>query len=198
MEAMTSQQKAPHTKRCRRFLTWFAGVTVAFSLFVFLTRGFWITTLRSYFIGRTYIAGQEFGRELPTVDEVEILALGGEVADGTPDSFPPDIGSRLGTVNRRTLHGVEAEQIASIWRDIDFDHHFAGLCHQPFYALRFRHHGKLILETSVCWKCSTYTLPVGVFGLFGPTQNGFDSKSETGQKLLSTLSQYAPHPPTPK
>ncbi len=117
------------------------------------------TTLRAYFIGRTYLTAEELGRLLPTVDEVEILALGGEVADGTPDSFPPDIGSRLGTVNRKTIRGAEAEQIASIWRDIDFDRHFASLCHDPFYALRFHLHGRLILETSVCWKCSTYTLP---------------------------------------
>ena len=192
---MTSQPTTPRPKRWRRFLSWFTGVIIALSLFVYLTRGFWLTTLRAYFIGRTYLAGEEFGRYLPAVDEVEILALGGEVADGTPDSFPPDIGPRLGTVARQTVRGAEAEQIASLWRDIYFDRHFAALCHQPFYALRFRHHGKLILETSVCWHCSTYTLPVGIFG---HTEYGFDAESKEAQKLLSTLSQYAPHPPTPK
>jgi len=177
----------PPRKRWPRFL----AIVVVLGLFVYLTRDFWVTTLRSYFIGRTYVAAQEFGRFLPPVDEIEILALGGAVPDDTPDSFPPDLGDRLGTVNRHTIHGPEAEQLASIWRDIDFDRHFAGLCHQPYYALRFRHHGKLILETSVCWKCSTYTVPAGIFG---HTYYGFDSKSELGQKLLSTLTQYAPHP----
>ena len=192
---MTSQQSATPPKRWRRFLSWFVGLIVALSLVAYLTRGFWLTTLRAYFIGRTYLASEEFGRFLPAVDEVEILALGGEVADGTPDSFPPDIGPRLGTVSRQTVRGAEAEEIASIWRDIYFDRHFASLCHQPFYALRFSYHGKLILETSVCWKCSTYTLPVGIFGHI---EYGFDSKSETAQKLLSTLSEYPPHPPTSK
>jgi hypothetical protein len=129
------------------------------------------------------------------VDEVEILALGGEAGDGQPDSFPPDIGPRLGTVNRRTVRGADAESIRGIWRSISFDRHFAAICHQPFYALRFRHRGKLVLETSVCWECSTYTIPIPVFG---STYYGFDAKSEEAQKLLATLTQYAPHPQTPK
>jgi hypothetical protein len=129
------------------------------------------------------------------VDEIEILALGGEVPDGTPDSFHPDVGTRRGTVNRHTVRGAEAESLASIWRDIYFDRHFAALCHDPYYALRFRYRGKLILETSICWKCRNVILPVG---FLGQTEYGFDAKSENGQRLLSTLTQYAPHPPTSK
>jgi hypothetical protein len=66
------------------------------------------------------------------------------------------------------------------------------LCHDPYYALRFRHGGKLILETSICWKCRNVTLPVG---FLGETEYGFDAKSEKAQELLSTLSKHAPHPP---
>jgi len=66
---MTGQQTAPGLKRLRRVLSWFAGVIVAFSFFVYLTSDFWLTTLRAYFIGRTYLAGEEFGRFLPAVDE---------------------------------------------------------------------------------------------------------------------------------
>lgn len=192
---MTSRKTASRPVRWRRVLSWFAGVTTALALAVYLTRGFWFTTLRAYFIGRTYLASEEFGPRLSVVDEVEILALGGEVAVGTTDSFSPDIGPPTGTVARRTVRGAEAEAIASLWRDIRFDQSFAALCHQPHYALRFRSHGKLVFETSVCWKCSTYSLPVGIFG---HTLYGFDAKSDQAQKLLSTLTQYAPHPATPQ
>ena len=43
----------------------------------------------------------ESGRFLPPVDEIEILALGGKVADGTPDSFPPETAQKLlSTLNK--------------------------------------------------------------------------------------------------
>jgi hypothetical protein len=177
-------------------------VLLALSLTVYLTRDWRRNALRIYFIGRAYLASQEVGRFLPTVDEVEILALDGEVPTGTPDSFPPDMGpNSIGAVNRQTVRGAEAEGIASIWRQIRFDRPFRPtfppitLCHHPYYALRFRDHGKLLLETSVCWKCASYTLPVEGFGR---TTWGFEAKSEPAQKLLSTLRQYAPHPANPQ
>jgi hypothetical protein len=194
-DASIKQPTAPRRKRWQRFFAWLFGFAITLAVFVYFTREFWLTTLRSYYIGRTYVAAEEYGRFLPAVDEVEILALAGEAAGGQPDSFPPDIGPRIGTVNRHTVRGADAESIRGIWRSISFDRHFAAICHQPYYALRFRHHGKLILETSVCWECSTYTIPIPIFG---STQYGFDAKSEEAQKLLATLAQYAPHPPTPK
>ncbi len=178
-------------KRWKRRLAWSAGVIALLLLFGYFTRDFWLTTLRSYFIGRSYLAAEEFGRYLPPVDEVEILAVGGKVPEGTPDAFSRDLGVAAGTVNRLTIHGREAEEIAEAWRHIDFDRRYASLCHDPYYALRFRSRGKLVLETSICWKCSTYTLPVSVFG---PVPYGFDAKSEEAQTLLSKLSSYAPHP----
>ena len=194
-ECDAKQPTLPRFKRWRRFLAWIFGIVLALIVAICLSRGFWFTTLRAYAIGRTYIAGEEYGRSLPDVDEIEILALGGEVPDGTPDSFRPDLAPRRGTVDRHTVRGADAERLAAIWRSIYFDRHFAALCHDPYYALRFRHRGKLILETSICWECSNVILPVGSLG---KTEYGFDAKSEEGQKLLSTLSQYAPHPPTSK
>jgi hypothetical protein len=158
-------------------------------------RDFWLSTIRTYAVGRAYLVAEHFGRLLPDVDEVEILALGGEVPDGTPDSFRPDLSPRRGTVNRHTLHGAEAESLAALWRSIYFDRRFGALCHDPFYALRFRYHGKPILETSICWKCRNVILPDSFLG--GEYECGFDATSANGQKLLSTLSQYAPHPQTP-
>lgn len=185
-----NESTIPHRKRWRRLFARFCGVIVALTVFVYLTRGFWITTIRSYFIGRIHIAALDYGRFLPAVDKVEILALRGKVPKGTPDSFPPDIGASLGTVNRQTIRGGKAEEIADLWRGIEFSDHFAAICHQPFYAIRFRHHGKLILETSVCWNYSTYMVPV----FLGNVPYGFDSKSEKAQELLAMLTRYAPHP----
>lgn len=192
---MAGQPTTTRPKRRLRILLRAVGVLMLLSLVVYMTRDFWITSLRAYYFGRVYLASEEFGRHLPPVDEIEILALEGEVAEGTPDSFLPDLGPPVGTISRHTIRGADAEQMADIWRGIDFDRHYAALCFSPYYALRFRHQGRLILETSVCWHCSTYTLPVGIFG---SAQYGFDAKSKEAQELLATLGQLCPHPPASK
>ena len=164
------------------------GIAVA----IYLARDYWHDTVLAYYLGRTQLAAERYGFDLPTVDEVEILALGGEAAKGQPDSFPADFGPPASTLNRHTVQGDEAEAIAKIWRLVPTKPLFRLLwCHRPYYALRFRAQGKLLLETSVCWHCGTYSLPVK--GL-GTSYYGFDAKSEKAQTLLATLTEYAPHP----
>ena len=48
----------------------FAATVLTVSLIFCLTRGFLRDTMRAYLIGRTYVAGEDFGRYLPAVDEV--------------------------------------------------------------------------------------------------------------------------------
>ena len=194
-ESNEKQPAVSRFRRWRRFFAWLFGVLLFLAAAIYLSRDFWFATLRTYFVGRAYLAVEQFGRLLPDVDEVEILALGGEVPDGTPDSFRPDLSPRRGTVNRHTIRGAEAESLAALWRSIYFDRRFGALCHVPYYALRFRYRGKLIFETSICWKCRNVIMPVN---FLGEDEIGFDATSDNGQKLLSTLSQYAPHPQTPK
>jgi hypothetical protein len=181
----------PRARRWPRFLAWFCGVMLVVAVGGYLSRDFWFRTLRAYYLGRVQMAGEEYGELLPEVDEVEILALGGTVPEGTPDSFPGDLNTYCRTLNRHTIRGAEAQSLAGLWRSLTFRQVFS-LCHDPYYGLRFRHRGELILETSICWKCSNVSLPVG---FFPRTTYGFDAKAEFGQRLLSTLSDYAPHPP---
>ncbi|MBN8422256.1 MAG: hypothetical protein J0L73_25300 [Verrucomicrobia bacterium] len=192
---MTLQPTTSGPKSWRRILVRTLGILLLLVLGIYLSRNFWIKTVRAYYLGRVTLASEELGRNLPAVDEVEILALGGEVAECTPDSFSPDLGPPVGTISRRSVRGAEAAQLASVWRGIDFDRHYAALCFSPYYALRFRHQGRLVLETAVCWHCSTYTLPAGVFG---HVEYGFDSKGTEAQTLLAALTQLCPHPPTSK
>jgi hypothetical protein len=58
------------------------------------------------------------------------------------------------------------------------------MCHNPIYALRFRQHGKLLFETTVCWECHNYTIPLGIFG---PAEYGFNSDAKDAQLLLQIL-----------
>lgn len=149
------------------------------------------STLRAYYLGRAIVASEEFGRDLPEVDEIEVLALGEAGTPGSPDTFYGDMGGSFGTVARQKLSGAEAERIAAIWRSLPTGHQFGALCHHPYYALRFRRNRRLILETSICWTCSNYALPLG---LLGTTHFGFGAKSEQGQELFKVLSEYVPHP----
>jgi hypothetical protein len=181
-------------KRSRRWLRRLAltvGSIAALLGLLYFTTDWWVPVARRYFRARVAVAYERFGKHLPPVDEVEILALAGEVPEGTPDSFPPDLGPTLGTVNRRTLHGAEAEQFAALWRAMEFGEEFRGICHAPYYAFRFRRGGKLVLGTSVCWHCGSFNMPVG---FIPAVPAGFNRRDGAAHRLLDAATQYAPHP----
>jgi hypothetical protein len=68
----------------------------------------------------------------------------------------------------------------------------------PVYGLQFKRKGQIYFQTSVCWECSGYTLPVSAFGKVHIVQNGFESKSKGAQKLLEILEKHLPLPPEQK
>jgi hypothetical protein len=188
---MTDPQTRSRARRWVRYFAWFFGsillLGVGLCALVHFDPGSCDQKFYDYIVA---VSSRRHGAELPPVDEVEILALGGDATEGQQDSFRT-FGGYAGTVNRHTVSGAEAESIAALWRSIPVGPQYEAMCYSPFYALRFRSHGKLILETAVCWHCSTYTLPAGILGT---VSNGFDARSEPARKLLATLTQYAPHP----
>jgi len=146
----------------------------------------------------------DHGKNLAPVDTIEIDLLE-EAADSGykppehyakkagPGVFPIYPYGRYDRILSSTnVSGEAAENIAAIWRQIDFAESYGALCHEPVYGLRFFHGGKMILETSLCWKCRNLFFPHPSGGYFWC---GFDARGTEGQKLLKVLQIHAPFRP---
>lgn len=161
------------------------GVCLLFLIGVgFLTQDFWSRQARIYIRGWVEVRAEETGRYLPEVDEVEILALGTRISPSIEavESYP--------VLARKTVQGDESQAIAAAWRSLPRWDRVAG-CHGPPYALRFRHKGKTLFETTICWHCGNYTMR---FGFFDSAYYGFDARSKAAQELLRLLQAEVPGP----
>jgi hypothetical protein len=123
---------------------------------------------------------------MPGVDEIEVMSLG-DLDDTSPNG--PERIEHYTIVRRATLYGEDAKKAAELWRHIRRGTEFSAVCHNPAYALRFRQGGKLIFETTVCWECHNFTIPVGIPE---PVVYGFDAESKEAQSLLQLLQSFVP------
>lgn len=171
----------------RRVVIWSSAVF----LVVLLLWRFGAHLLAVYLLGSIEVSARDHVRRLDTVDEVEICSIGGSPRPNDSDTFDGDSGP-LAVIARQTVHGNDAQDIADLWRSLPTGQAYKALCFEPVYGLRFRYQGKVLLKTSVCWKCQTFTLPVA---LFGQIPDGFDAKSEPAQQLLKVLQAHVPLPP---
>lgn len=170
---------------------WLVRGALILGLLVLVGYGFrdiWLRQFRAYFLGLVEIRAEESGFRLPDVDEIEVIALAGPTSDSTPqgDSI---LGYRVHA--HATLRGDESAKVAELWRSLRRGREFSGMCHDPGYALRFHHNGKLVFETTVCWACHNFTLPIGILGRF---EYGFDAESTDSKALLELLQSHAPQP----
>jgi hypothetical protein len=99
--------------------------------------------------------------------------------------------SQFVIAGRKMLDAKASGEVFRHWRSLDRSRRGHSLCHQPGYALRFFSHGRLLLETTICWKCRNYSVPIGVLGL---EERGFidfaDDKDAQG--LLTLLKAHVP------
>ena len=177
--------------RLKKWLIRSVAVCVVIFLVGYCFRDFWRSQVRIYLLGLAEVRSDEFGYQLPDVDEIEVMAL------GDPDFSAPDGPERVAhyaIAGRATLRGEDAEKVAKLWRYLRRGRGFSAMCHSPAYALRFRQHGTLLFETTVCWHCHNYTIPIGIFGRM---EYGFDSKREDAQSLLELLQSHVPLPKKP-
>jgi hypothetical protein len=128
---------------------------------------------------------------LPHCDRVEVFRINGWGAIGTRAEFP--FVGNVGVRGQETLSGVDAEAFAALWRSQRFDWRFQGLCHDPAYGLRFYNSGRVVFETSVCFKCSNFSTSI-----YGATFWGFDSKAPQSAELLHRLQALFPAPAVAK
>ncbi|MBX3424941.1 MAG: hypothetical protein KF688_04610 [Pirellulales bacterium] len=112
---------------------------------------------------------------LPRCDQIILYALdprdfdprvsrGGELER---DSIPPEssfpihpYGKDARILNEVVLSGNDATEIVEAWRSLSFDRLAGAFCHFPVYGLRFYREEQLLFETSLCWQCSNFYLPM--------------------------------------
>lgn len=177
------------TPGLKRWLVRGAIIGAGLLLVGFCFRDFWFGQMRTYLLGMVEVRAEESGHLLPEVDEIEVIALDAYAVTATADTALGHPVSR-----RSTLRGADAVKVAGLWRYLRRGRGFSAMCHNPVYVLRFRQRGRLLLETSVCWRCHNYTLPVGIFGR---TQYGFDSEREDARSLFELLQSFVPLPKKP-
>jgi hypothetical protein len=115
---------------------------------------------------------------LPAVSKVELLKVGQLTADGEMASIK----------DSKLIEGSKARKIASIWRSQSWDFKYSADCHIPVYAIKFYAGDKLILYSSICWKCQDVQfLGPGALGM-----QGFNAKNRAGQELLRIFKEAFP------
>jgi hypothetical protein len=180
-------------KRWSRRIFIALGIIICLGVFVYFTRDFWRDQLREYFLGRIEVAAENYQHLPEDIDTVEVFTLSGPNPDDK-NGFVGDFGT-VGTIEHKTLTGTDAKEVVKLWRYQVVGRMFQAMCFDPAYGLQFKQNGKIYFETTICFGCSGYTLPVPPFGT---VQYGFDAKSKEGQKLLETLERHLPLPSEPK
>lgn len=146
----------------------------------------------TFYLESYKLAAYRHVSHLTEIDEVEICSLKGEPEPGDTDPFEGD--GLHGVAARKTVTGADAAEIAALWRSLPTGAEYQYLCFGPVYGLRFRHSGKQVLKTSVCWECQGLTFPT----LTGHTiEWGFDAKAQPAQKLFQVLQKHVPLSPRP-
>jgi hypothetical protein len=178
--------------RARRIFT-VLGIIICLGVFAYFTRDFWRGQLRAYFFGRMEVTAEYYQHLPEDIDTVEVFTLGDDPNRDDTNGFIGDMPVR--TLEHKTLTGTDAKEVVELWGEFPVGRELQALCFDPVYGLQFKRKGQIFFQTSVCWHCSGYTLPVPPFGT---VQYGFDAKSKEAQKLLETLERLLPLPPEPK
>jgi hypothetical protein len=174
------------------------AVITCLGIFIYFTGGFWHDQFLVYYLGRIEVAAEHYQNLPKDIDTIEVFTLGDDPNEDHPigyetNGFVGDL--TVITLDHKTLTGNDAKEIIDLWGEFPVGREFQAMCFDPVYGLQFKRKGQIYFQTSVCWHCSGYTLPVPPFGT---VQYGFDAKSKGAQKLLETLERHLPLPPEPK
>ncbi len=133
-----------------------------------------ITVAQSRFPGNK--EAKPYTVNLQSVDKVELLELQrkGDVWNG-------------GIKSTKTLEGVEAQKVASLWRSQTYLP-YSAICHLPAYAIKFYSQDKLLVYATLCWECDNIR-----FKTPDLTQTqGFGGGDKKGQRLLGVFRKAFP------
>jgi hypothetical protein len=180
----------------RKILVTF-GVLICLGVFAFLSKDFWRQQLRIYTLGQIEVAAEHCQNLPEDIDMVEVFTLSDSRNPDDTNGFAGDF-EPIGTLEHKTVTGADAKEIVTLWGKFAVGRQLQAMCFQPVYGLQFKRKGEIYFQTSVCWECSGYTLPISFFGPVHIVENGFESKSKGAQKLLETLERVLPLPPKPE
>jgi hypothetical protein len=115
---------------------------------------------RALAIGRIELAAEKYGALLPGIDRVQLFRLDSPMnrSEGAFSvAYDP---SSYSVTQQCQVMGPDAEKIAARWRRIPFHWAVSALCHEPGLGVRFFAESKLVFETTICFKCSNFRVPV--------------------------------------
>jgi hypothetical protein len=173
------------------------GIFICFGVFAYLTKDFWRQQLRIYTLGQIEVAAEHYQNLPQDIDTVEVFTLSDSRNPDDTNGFAGDF-DPIRTLEHKTVTGTDAKEITALWCEFPVGRELQAMCFQPVYGLQFKRKGVIYFQTSVCWECSGYTLPISLFGTVHTVENGFESKSEGAQKLLETLERLLPLSPKPE
>jgi hypothetical protein len=102
------------------------------------------------------------------------------------EPYPNHRGEIFVITNKKLLLGAEALSLADEWRSLEFNVLISALCHIPVYALKFSNNEKVLLEITVCWRCSNFINQRGDIG------SGFNTGTESAKTLRNHLERILP------
>jgi hypothetical protein len=174
------------------------GIILCISVIFYLTRSFWHEQMHTYYLGKVEVTAQYYQRLPEDIEKVEVFILSDSQTSDDTNGFFGDFDQPLNTLAHKTLTGDDAKKVVELWGAFPIGRQLQSMCFNPVYGLQFKRNGKIYFQTSVCWECSGYTLPVSIFGKTHIIQYGFESKSKGAQNLLAILEKLLPLPPKQK
>ena len=148
-------------------------------------------------LGQIEVAAEHYQNLPEDIDTVEVFTLSNSRNPDDTNGFAGDF-EPIGTLEHKTVTGTGAKEIVALWGAFPVGRQLQAMCFQPVYGLQFKRKDGIYFQTSVCWECSGYTLPICLLGTAHTVENGFESKSKGAQKLLETLERVLPLPPKPE
>jgi hypothetical protein len=173
------------------------GILICLGVLAYLTKDFWRQQWLTYTLGQIEVVAKEYQNLPEDIDAVEVFTLSDSRNPDDTNGFAGDF-EPIGTLEHKTVTGTDAKEIIALWGAFRVGREFQAMCFEPAYGLQFKRNGKIYFQTSVCWECSGYTLPISSFGTIRIVEYGFDSNSTNAQKLLEILEHLLPLPPKPE
>jgi hypothetical protein len=169
-------------------------ILICLGVFAYLSKDFWRQQLRIYILGQIEVAAEYYQKLPEDIDTVEVFTLSDSRNPDDTNGFAGDF-EPIGTLEHKAVTGTDAKEIITLWGEFPVGRQLQAMCFQPVYGLQFKRKGEIYFQTSVCWECSGYTLPISLFGTPHTIENGFESKSKGAQKLFEKLERVLPLPP---
>ena len=143
-------------------------------------------------LGRFHRKAQAIFTDFRGVNRVEIYLLHPNPGQMPTGQFSMSrFGDSENTYGMVTLTGEDAAKFLESWGHQLPSFQSRAMCFEPVYGFRLYQDTKLITETSICWECSGFYVPVWPF--LGSSY-GFDSRSKAAKNLLSICDDHLPYP----